>query len=141
MSNICDDKARVLASVLLDNKTLEKLGDSGARGIAKLLCSSSTKLKSLNLANNKISHQDHGGALLMAGLAKGVTTSKLKSLDVSSNGLGAECVTVLCTLLKRNGKALTTLDLSCNKLGNFGTLPGGAGQPVLALRRVVAMEA
>ncbi|KAJ3210620.1 T-complex-associated testis-expressed protein 1 [Dinochytrium kinnereticum] len=130
-----------------------KIGDSGARGIAKLLCSETTNLKYLNIANNKISRAgaqalgkalqqnqvleelnvrmnglgDSGGAMLMAGLAKGVSPglSKLRLLDISSNGLAADSVTVLCALLKRNGKHLSTIDLSCNKLGNFGTLPGG----------------
>ncbi|KAJ3099132.1 T-complex-associated testis-expressed protein 1 [Phlyctochytrium planicorne] len=135
-----------------------KIGDAGARGLSKLLTSADTVLTYLNLGNNKIGRAgahalgkalqqnqvleeivvrmnkfgDHGAAAFMAGLARGVmANSKLKSLDISSNGLGADSVSILCALLKRNGKNLVSIDLSCNKLGNFGSLPGGG--PVQAL--------
>ncbi|KAJ3190767.1 T-complex-associated testis-expressed protein 1 [Irineochytrium annulatum] len=157
MSGVDDDRIRLLASALLDNKTLEhldvshnKIGDPGARGLSKLLLSPHTALTTLSLANNRITRLgaqslsrslavntvlldlnlrmnqlgDHGGAALCAGLGKGLATSKLRTLDLSSNGLGSETVAMLCALLRRNGKALTSLDVSCNRLGNC---PGGGG--------------
>ncbi|KAJ3333504.1 T-complex-associated testis-expressed protein 1 [Blyttiomyces sp. JEL0837] len=159
---IDDDRIRLLASALLENKTLAKLdvshnkiADSGARGIAKMLASPCTVLKHLNLGNNKIGRQgaysmgkalqqntsleylnlrmnvigDEGGASLCASISKVIalppnsTTepSALQFLDLSSNNLGFDTVTALCYLLKKNGKSLKSLDLSCNKLGNCST--------------------
>ncbi|KAJ3412302.1 T-complex-associated testis-expressed protein 1 [Chytridiales sp. JEL 0842] len=166
-NSIDDDRCRLIANALLDNTTLKKLdlshnkiSDSGARGLAKLLSIPTCPLTHLNLANNKIGPHgassigksiqnnptlehlnirmnyltDEGGAALLAALVRstnsttGVSTCGLKSLDLSSNRLGMETVNVVCALLKRNGRVLTYLDLSCNKLGN---VPSGSALAAL----------
>jgi hypothetical protein len=64
--------------------------------------------------------------------------SSLKSIDVSCTGLGVESIGALCVLLKKNGKNLVSIDLSCNKLGNAGTTlsvsngPEGNASPLSA---------
>jgi hypothetical protein len=160
-SSIDDDRARLIAHALLENKTVKKLdlshnkiGDSGARGFAKLLGTPACPLTTLNLANNKIGRVgagslgkslqtnqtlehlnlrmnhlgDEGGAALLSCLVRstspntGVSTCGLKFLDLASNSLGLETVNIVCALLKRNGKTLTSLDLSCNKLGTVPSI-------------------
>ncbi|TPX69387.1 hypothetical protein SpCBS45565_g02479 [Spizellomyces sp. 'palustris'] len=150
-SRIDDDRCRLLSSALLQNSTLQRLdlshnriGDSGARGLAKVLGTSTTALEYLNVSDNKIGRHgarcigsalmqnktlkhlsmnmnyltDAGGANLCSDLRG---NDNLQNLELSSNGLGWTTVTSLCDLLKHNGKALVALDLSCNKLGRVAT--------------------
>eukprot|EP00842_Homolaphlyctis_polyrhiza_P004976 jgi/Hompol1/547/HPOL_005001-RA len=149
-SAIDDDRCRLMCHALLSNTTLSfldlshnKIGDAGARGLAKVLATPSTSLKELLLSNNKITHTgsislgkalslntslsslnlrlnhlgDAGGHTLCTALMKNKT---LKEVDLSGNGLGTKAVTALCALLRKNGRALVSLDVSCNKLGNYG---------------------
>ncbi|KAJ3065807.1 T-complex-associated testis-expressed protein 1, partial [Rhizoclosmatium hyalinum] len=63
-SGIDDDRARLISSALLENKTIKKLdlshnkiGDSGARGIAKVLASPTCLLTHLDISNNQIKQE------------------------------------------------------------------------------------
>jgi Ran GTPase-activating protein (RanGAP) involved in mRNA processing and transport len=147
-SEIDDDKVRLLCSTLLKNNALtyldfshNKIGNSGARGLAKLLSQPHSSLKVLKLCNNQISIDgakylgkalqqnkvlqnldlrlnhlhDEGGYCLMVLL---LTNRTLVSLDISGNGLESKSVTALCALLKQNSPGLLRIDISCNKLGN-----------------------
>jgi hypothetical protein len=146
-SCIDDDKIRLICSALLNNPELtyldvshNKFGDSGARGLAKLLSQPHSKLNTLKLCNNQISNdgakvlgkalqqnktlahldlrlnhlQDQGGYSLLVLLLLNKT---LVSLDISGNGLETKTVTALCALLKQNSPELQRIDISCNKLG------------------------
>ncbi|KAJ3062382.1 Kinesin-associated protein 3 [Podochytrium sp. JEL0797] len=60
-SGIDDDRCRLIASALLENRTVRKLdlshnkiGDSGARGIAKILAAPNSLLTHLDISNNQI---------------------------------------------------------------------------------------
>ncbi|EGF81973.1 hypothetical protein BATDEDRAFT_87058 [Batrachochytrium dendrobatidis JAM81] len=147
-SAVDDDKCRVLCHALLLNTTLthldlshNKIGDSGACGLAKVISAPQTVMSVLHLSNNSIGLTgaqsmgksltvntslrqldlrlnrlgDGGGHALCTSLVKNKTVTEV---DISGNGLGVRSVTALCELLKRNGEALTQLDISCNKLGN-----------------------
>ncbi|OAJ40747.1 hypothetical protein BDEG_24447 [Batrachochytrium dendrobatidis JEL423] len=118
-----------------------KIGDSGACGLAKVISAPQTVMSVLHLSNNSIGLTgaqsmgksltvntslrqldlrlnrlgDGGGHALCTSLVKNKTVTEV---DISGNGLGVRSVTALCELLKRNGEALTQLDISCNKLGN-----------------------
>ncbi|KAJ3344930.1 T-complex-associated testis-expressed protein 1, partial [Entophlyctis luteolus] len=89
-SGIDDDKARLLASALLENRTIQKLdlshnkiGDSGARGIAKVLASKTSILTHLDLSNNCI--QRIGAHALGKALQ---VNSSLIHLNLRMNRLG-----------------------------------------------------
>ncbi|KAJ3070962.1 hypothetical protein HK102_006549 [Quaeritorhiza haematococci] len=49
----------------------------------------------------------------------------LETLDLASNGLGIETVKALSALLKKNGRALREIDVSCNKLSD--AMPAATG--------------
>ena len=119
-----------------------KISDSGARGIAKLLSSPIAQITTLKLNNNQISKEgvksigralqtnhclqsldvrlnhllDAGGHALLVSLFK---NTSLQFLDLSGNGLEMKSVQALSALLKMNITSLTRLDLSCNKLGDY----------------------
>jgi Ran GTPase-activating protein (RanGAP) involved in mRNA processing and transport len=147
-SEIDDDKVRLLCGALLKNSSLSyvdlshnKIGNSGARGLGKLLAQPHSSLKVLKLCNNQISVDgakclgkalqqnkvlqsldlrlnrlhDEGGYCLMVLL---LTNRTLISLDISGNGLESRSVVALCALLKQNSPGLLRIDISCNKLGN-----------------------
>jgi hypothetical protein len=59
---------------------------------------------------------DEGGHNLFMYLKK---NNGLEYVDISGNDLGKKSIPAIAHLLKRNGKTLTHLDLSCNKLGNY----------------------
>ena len=61
---------------------------------------------------NKIG--DEGGAELFTLLIRNNT---LRNLDVSANGFGKLSVEAMGVLLKRNGNKLSSIDVSCNRLG------------------------
>lgn len=132
-----------------------KIGDSGARGLAKLLASPSCQLSNLKLANNQISFEgakslgkalqinktllsldlrlnhlyDEGGHSILTLLAKNAT---LRVLDLSGNGLELKSVEALTIILKLNIASLTKLDLSCNKLGDYTGEKRGGSEPNIA---------
>nr|KAJ3420832.1 T-complex-associated testis-expressed protein 1 [Polyrhizophydium stewartii] len=173
-SAIEDDRCRLICSALLSNTSLvsldlshNKIGDSGARGLAKVLAAPTTALRHLRLSNNKIGQAgaqnigkalgvnkslvsldlrlnhlgDGGGHAMCAALAR---NKHLQEIDLSGNGLGAKFVTALCALLRRNGPSLVSLDVSCNKLGNHGhtvALEGAAGAAILANASATAAAA
>ncbi|KAJ3258060.1 T-complex-associated testis-expressed protein 1 [Boothiomyces macroporosus] len=138
-------KMVIQASGVDDDRNLShnQIKDSGARGVAKLLSSPKTTLQTLVLANNQISNEgvrcigkslqvnntllnldlrlnhlyDYGGHLLFLCLIKNKT---LAQLDVSGNGLENRSVIALAGLLKQNLPNLLKLDVSCNKLGDYG---------------------
>ena len=127
-------------------KTLDlghnSIGDSGARGIAKLLSNPACRLTTLKLPNNQISNEgvkcigkalqvnqslesldlrlnhlhDIGGHSFLICIFK---NKSLVALDLSGNGLEMKSVTALAALLKLNLSTLTKLDFSCNKLGDY----------------------
>ncbi|KAI8919610.1 hypothetical protein BC831DRAFT_481011 [Entophlyctis helioformis] len=149
-SAIDDDRCRLLCHALLSNTHLtfldlshNKIADSGARGIAKVIATPTVLLSDLRLSNNKIGQAgvqsigkalslnsnlrhldlrlnhlgDPGGHTICAALTR---NKHLQDVDLSGNGLGSKTVSALCALLRKNGAALVGLDLSCNKLGNYG---------------------
>lgn len=75
-------------------------------------------LQVLNLRLNRIG--DEGGAELCTLLLRNNTLCRL---DISANDLGKETTTALATLIRKNGKKLVSIDVSCNKLGS-GVAPG-----------------
>jgi Ran GTPase-activating protein (RanGAP) involved in mRNA processing and transport len=120
-----------------------KIGDVGAQALSKVLFSPTTALTDLNLANNNIGQE---GALA---LSKALSINKtlqhldlrlnylgdqgcqavcleackntnLESLNLSGNGVGPGAIPFICVLLRRNLKRLTSVDLSCNKIGSAG---------------------
>jgi Ran GTPase-activating protein (RanGAP) involved in mRNA processing and transport len=119
-----------------------RIGNSGARGIAKLLSSPKSSLITLKLNNNQIANDgikrigkalqqnkvletlelrlnhlyDEGGYSILVLLLK---NSNLRELDLSGNGLESKSAKALCVLLKANIPSLVKLDLSCNKLGEY----------------------
>ena len=128
--------------------TYNKIGDEASRALAKVLSLPTTNLTHLLLGNNKIGVE---GALA---LAKALTLNNtlqhldlrlnffgdeganaiclqacknvnLESLNLSGNGLKSDSVPAICVLLRRNLKKLVSLDFSCNKLGNAGSLGYG----------------
>lgn len=118
------------------------IGDSGARGISKLLANPNCKVATLKLSNNQISIDgvkcigkalqinqslenldlrlnhlhDAGGNSFLVCIFK---NRSLVSLDLSGNGLEMKSVLALAALLKLNIPSLTKLDFSCNKLGDY----------------------
>ncbi|KAJ3322657.1 hypothetical protein HDV06_002871 [Boothiomyces sp. JEL0866] len=149
-SGVDDDRCRLISHALYSNNTMKYLDlshnqikDSGARGLAKLLSSPKTMIQTLILSNNQISNEgvrsigkslqvnntllnldlrlnhlyDYGGHLLFLCLIK---NKNLAQLDVSGNGLENRSVTALAGLLKQNLPNLIKLDVSCNKLGDYG---------------------
>ncbi|KAJ3276113.1 T-complex-associated testis-expressed protein 1 [Terramyces sp. JEL0728] len=149
-SGVDDDRCRLISHALYNNSTLKYLDlshnqirDSGARGLAKLLSGPKSNIETLILSNNQISNEgvrcigkalqvnntllsldlrlnhlyDYGGHLLFLCLIKNKT---LAQLDVSGNGLEHRSVAALAGLLKQNLPKLVKLDVSCNRLGEYG---------------------
>ncbi|KAI8815348.1 hypothetical protein BJ742DRAFT_670594 [Cladochytrium replicatum] len=155
MSGIDDDKCRLIAAALIENRSVSeldlshnKIGDGGARGLAKVLATAGSRLTQLNLANNRIGPlgaksigfaladpnrglnlrmnriADTGGAELLTCLTRNVT---LRTLDLSCNALnGPLIVPAFCALLRHASPALITVDMSCNRLGSSGVASGSS---------------
>ncbi|CAB3978044.1 dynein regulatory complex subunit 5-like [Paramuricea clavata] len=147
-SRVDDDKARVLISHLLDHPSLttldfshNKIGDSGARAIGKLM-NGRCQLAHINLLDNKI--KSHGGRAIAHALGKNTTlrtmnmrlnrlgddggqamckalakNTTLVELNLGSNDLGEPTAAALAQVLVSN-KTLRSLIISCNKMGEDG---------------------
>lgn len=145
LSRVAQKQYLGILGYLLD-LTLElshnKIKDSGARGLAKILSQPETGLKILKVSNNqigaegiksigkalqknnKLEHLDlrlnclfDEGVQILFPLLQG--NCHLQWLDVSGNRIGPKSVPSISALLKHNGSALTKIDLSCNKLGDY----------------------
>ncbi|KAJ3002666.1 T-complex-associated testis-expressed protein 1, partial [Thoreauomyces humboldtii] len=146
-SSLDDNRCHLLASALMDNRTLEilnlshnLLGDEGARALATVLTSPTTSLTRLILSNNQIGQT--GGTFIANALSRNHVLTHLslrmnhvgdkggsaifsalrgndalQILDLSCNQLGSATVAAMCATLKANLRVPVSLDLSCNKLG------------------------
>ena len=154
----CESFLNVLLFVDLSHN---KIGDSGARGIAKVLATPTVVLEDLKLANNKIGQEgahsigkalienkrlksidlrlnhfgDAGGSTFFAALTK---NKYLQSVDVAGNAFGVKFVSSLCALLRKNHPHLVSLDVSCNKLGSVvhsgGVDSGASNNPGISIQ-------
>ncbi|CAM9880866.1 unnamed protein product [Ectocarpus sp. 4 AP-2014] len=142
---IDDDLMRMLMTGLIRNSTItyldvshNKITNHGARLLSKLLGENSV-LTTLNLADNQIHAEggryigralrgntslvtlnlrlnrltDEGGRMLIEGLHDNPT---LACLNLSANSIAREACSSLSMVLRKPGKVLATLDLSCNEL-------------------------
>ncbi|CAN0023881.1 unnamed protein product, partial [Ectocarpus sp. 12 AP-2014] len=142
---IDDDLMRMLMTGLIRNSTItyldvshNKITNHGARLLSKLLGENSV-LTTLNLADNQIHAEggryigralrgntslvtlnlrlnrltDEGGRMLVEGLHDNPT---LACLNLSANSIAREACSSLSMVLRKPGKVLATLDLSCNEL-------------------------
>ncbi|CAB1106005.1 unnamed protein product [Ectocarpus sp. CCAP 1310/34] len=142
---IDDDLMRMLMTGLIRNSTItyldvshNKITNHGARLLSKLLGENSV-LTTLNLADNQIHAEggryigralrgntslvtlnlrlnrltDEGGKMLVEGLHDNRT---LACLNLSANSIAREACSSLSMVLRKPGKVLATLDLSCNEL-------------------------
>ncbi|CAN0296953.1 unnamed protein product, partial [Hapterophycus canaliculatus] len=82
----------------------------GGRYIGRAL-RSNTSLVSLNLRLNRLT--DEGGRMLIEGLHDNPT---LACLNLSANSIAREACSSLSVVLRKPGRKLATLDLSCNEL-------------------------
>lgn len=148
-SGIDDDRCKILCHSLIINKTVtfldlshNKITSEGARSVARLLAEANGQLKNLILTNNQLGPNagmclgkamalnkslksinlrlnrlgEEGGINLLSQLKNNHT---LTEIDLSGTSLVSQCIPALATLLKCNDSTLVSLDLSCNKLGNF----------------------
>ncbi|KAL9958304.1 hypothetical protein ACROYT_G035304 [Oculina patagonica] len=116
-SGVDDEKVRVLISHILDHPSLttldlshNKIGDSGARAVGKLL-NGRCNLTSLNLCDNKI--RSNGAAAIGHSLGKNTT---LTCINLRLNRLGDDGGQTICRALFKNN-TLTQVHLGSNDLG------------------------
>ncbi|XP_041260052.1 dynein regulatory complex subunit 5 [Onychostruthus taczanowskii] len=146
-SKVDDDKIKLLARNLQHHPCLLELDlshnlirDHGAQALGKLI--SHSRLETLNLCNNQISHlgaqalahglaesstltslnlrlnfvEDKGGEAIGRAL---LTNTSLKSLHLGSNNLSGPTAAVFSQVLAQN-ITLTSINFSCNHLGLEG---------------------
>ncbi|KAJ1528260.1 T-complex-associated testis-expressed protein 1, partial [Cladochytrium tenue] len=131
-AEIDDDRARLLANALLENKSLRKLdvshnriGDAGATALAGVLATpTAAPLEELELGNNRVGAA--GAAALGRALAR---RRRLRRLGVRMNTLGdSGGAALLAGLLADGGEgALFTSNGGSNGGGGDGGPPGSAG--------------
>ncbi|XP_053490961.1 NLR family CARD domain-containing protein 3-like [Ictalurus furcatus] len=99
------------------------LTEESCRGLSSVLSSNSSRLRELNLSNNKL--QDSGVKLLSAGLQNPNCT--LEILRLWGCNLTEESCRVLYSVLSSNSSSLRELNLSNNKLQDSGVKLLSAG--------------
>ena len=102
-----------------------KIGDSGARAIGKLI-NGRCQLVHVNLLDNKI--KSHGGKAIAHALGKNTT---LRTMNVRLNRLGDDGGQAMCKALMKN-TTLVELNLGSNDLGEptaaaLAQVSGGSG--------------
>ncbi|KAI8843930.1 hypothetical protein BJ741DRAFT_589591 [Chytriomyces cf. hyalinus JEL632] len=132
-SNIDNDRARLISSALLENKTVQKLdlshnkiGCAGARGVAKVLASSNCLLTHLDISNN---HIKQGGAHSL-GKALQVNSS-LIHLNLRMNRLGDDGGADFCACLTKVVSLSTAIKPPAT--GMDGNLSKGAAHHVASV--------
>lgn len=121
-----------------------KIGDTGAKLLAKLLIMPSSVLTSLDLSNNSLTSEgasfmgkalesnsvlqsltlrlnrlhDKGGKAIFHHLEE-APLSSLTALNISACGLAAHSYDALVSLVAKPNSPLVSLDLSCNNLGGL----------------------
>lgn len=122
--------------------SFNKIGDRGARNIARLLANPATLIRTLKLSNNLIGLKgisdigralernkdlnfldlklnclgDEGGVAILTSLVK---SNGIVSIELGGNGLEYKSLAALCHLLKQSPPCLSRIDISSNKLTDY----------------------